>query len=74
RGSGDNIVVVVANFSSWGTDIHHPNAEYVVSNWPKLFSGRKWREITQDREVPLEWAGREPIFAFEAKVYAALPS
>jgi pullulanase len=72
RGSGDNIVVVVANFSNWGTDIHHPHAEYVVSNWPKLPTGRKWQEITQEREVPLEWAGREPIFAFEAKVYAAL--
>ncbi|GAB4365166.1 MAG: hypothetical protein Kow00121_01510 [Elainellaceae cyanobacterium] len=72
RGSGDNIVVVVANFSNWGTDVHHPGAEYVVRNWPKLPSSRKWYEITQAREVPLEWAGREPIFPYEAKVYAAL--
>jgi hypothetical protein len=33
-------------------------------------TGRRWREITQDRGVPIEWAGREPIFPWEAKVYA----
>lgn len=74
RGSGDNIVVVVANFSDWGTDINQPNAEYVVPNWPALPKDRRWQEITQAREVPLEWAGREAIFPWEAKVYAALPT
>jgi pullulanase len=72
RGSGDNIVVVVANFSDWGTDNQQPNPEYVVSNWPQLPAGKKWYEVTQDRDVPLEWAGREAIIAWEAKVYAAL--
>lgn len=69
RGSGNNIVVVVANFSEWGTDIHRPNAEYVVHNWPQ---GRRWREITQERDIPNGWAGKEPIFPWEAKVYAAV--
>jgi hypothetical protein len=41
-----------------------------VANWPTLPAGRHWREITQDRDVPLVWAGREPIFPWEAKVYA----
>lgn len=73
RGSGDNIVVVVANFSDWGTDTRQPNPEYVVSNWPQLPAGKKWYEVTQDRDVPLAFAGREAIVAWEAKVYAAIP-
>ena len=28
--------------------------------------------ITQDRDVPREWVGREPIYAWEAKVYALI--
>jgi hypothetical protein len=32
-------------------------------------AGKKWRDVAQDREVPLEWIGREPIFAWDAKVY-----
>lgn len=72
RGRGSDIVVVVANFSNWGTDRNGINAEYVVPNWPALPAGRQWREITQERDVPGEWAGREPLFPFEAKVYAAL--
>jgi hypothetical protein len=31
--------------------------------------GRRWREVTQERDVPGEWAGREPLFPWEAKVY-----
>jgi len=31
--------------------------------------GRRWREITQSREVPSNWAGREPLMPWEAKVY-----
>jgi glycosidase len=70
--SGD-LVVVVANFSDWGTDNPgDPRSEYRVHNWPSLPAGRQWREITQERPVPLEWAGREPVFPWEAKVYAAL--
>ena len=65
------VVVVVANFSDFETP-SAPHAEYVVSNWPGLPAGKKWREISQDRDVPVEWAGREPIFSWEAKVYAAV--
>ena len=72
RGSGDDIVVVVANFSDWGTNTRQPNPEYVVPNWPPLPAGRRWYEVTQDRDVPLAFAGRETIVAWEAKVYAAI--
>jgi pullulanase/glycogen debranching enzyme len=72
RGRGSDLVVVVANFSEWGTDIGNSNATYVVPNWPSLPPGRSWREITQDRDVPTAWAGREPLFPFEAKVYAMI--
>ena len=67
--AGDQIVVV-ANFSDWGT--HNPltsGAEYVVNNWPPLPSGKQWRELTQDRDVPEHMAGREALFPWEAKVY-----
>jgi len=67
----DDPVVVVANFSDWGTaDAGNPAAEYVVSNWPATPPGRKWREITKDRRVPADRVGREPLFPWEAKVYA----
>lgn len=61
---GSPPVVVVANFSDYDT----PGSEYVVQNWPDQdVSG--WREITQDRAVPSEWVGREPLMHWEAKVY-----
>jgi 1,4-alpha-glucan branching enzyme len=64
-------VVVVANFSDFETaDPFNPESEYVVRNWPETPAGRQWREVTQDRRVPQEWVGREPIFRWEAKVYA----
>lgn len=64
-------VVVVANFSDFVTaNADNPGAEYRVPNWPDTPPGKKWREITQARDVPAEWVGREPIFAWEAKVYA----
>ncbi|HET9815150.1 MAG TPA: hypothetical protein VFQ33_05265, partial [Xanthobacteraceae bacterium] len=67
----DDPVVVVANFSGFATaQPFDPASEYRVANWPSVPAGRRWREITQDRDVPLEWAGREPIFPWEAKVYA----
>jgi pullulanase len=66
----DDPVVVVANFSDFATARpFDPAPEYRVANWPILPAGRRWREITQDRDVPLAWAGREPIFPWEAKVY-----
>jgi len=75
RGRGDDRVVIVANFSPWGTE--NPlglTAEYRVANWPQLPETRKWREITLGRDVSMEWAGREPIYPWEAKVYAMVPS
>lgn len=69
-GSGSQ-VVVVANFSDFITaNADGPGAEYRVPNWPATPPGKKWREISQARDVPAEWVGREPIFAWEAKVYA----
>ena len=72
---GDDPVVVVANFSDWGTENPtSPAAEYVVPDWPAAPPGRRWREVTQGREVPAEWAGREPLYPWEAKVYTTLPA
>ncbi|MEO7276102.1 MAG: alpha-amylase family glycosyl hydrolase [Vicinamibacterales bacterium] len=70
----DSQVVVVANFSDFGTDTGVPGAEYRVPTWPATPDGLRWREVTQDRDVPDEWVGREPIFAWEAKVYVLRPS
>ena len=66
-------VVVVANFSAWGSP-SHSGAEYVVHNWPGTPPGRRWREVTQNRIVPPQWVGREPLFPWEAKVYALEPA
>jgi hypothetical protein len=68
----DRPVVVVANFSDFVTDQSRPGAEYVVHNWPATPVGGQWKEITQDRLVPREWVGREPIYAWEAKVYTVV--
>jgi pullulanase len=68
--NSDKIVVVVANFSEFCTpDPFNPKSEYRVNNWPATPPGKHWREITQERGVPQEWIGREPIFPWEAKVY-----
>lgn len=70
RGCGEHLVVVVANFSDYGTpEPLHPDTEYVIANYPKTPTGRYWHEVTQDRMVLPEWIGREPIFPWEAKVY-----
>jgi len=63
-GNGKSPVVVVANF----TDDETPGVEYVVPNWPEQ-ERTGWREITQGRNVPTEWVGREPLMQWEAKVY-----
>lgn len=63
---------VVANFSDYATPApEDPRSEYVVPRFPPAPAGRRWREVTQDRDVPPEWIGREPIFPWEAKVYVA---
>lgn len=56
-------VVVVANFSDEATP-----GEYVVPNWPGQ-EMHSWREVTQNRAVPKEWVGKEPLEPWEAKVY-----
>ena len=67
----DKQVLVVANFSDYGTpDPFSAGAEYVVPNWPATPAGKNWREVPQDRAVSPTQAGREPIFPWEAKVYA----
>ena len=65
-------VVVVANFSDFRTDSVPGATEYRVPNWPNTPPGKRWREITQARDVPVEWVAREPIFPWEAKVYAVV--
>ncbi|MBD1837065.1 alpha amylase [Coleofasciculus sp. FACHB-64] len=67
RGKDDRLVIVVANFSEYGTP---PGSEYKIPNWPATPAGKQWKEIAQDRMVPAEWVGREGIFPWEAKVYA----
>jgi pullulanase len=67
----DTVVVVVANFSDFTTP-DGPGAEYVVPHWPTTPAGCQWREAGQDRPVPEEWVGREPLFSWEAKVYVTV--
>ena len=64
-------VVVLANFSDFASTAGGNPAEYVVPGWPATPPGKQWREVTQDRIVPPEWIGREPIFPWEAKVYTS---
>jgi pullulanase len=67
------MVVIVANFSDYVTyNASDRRSEYVISGWPQLPKGMRWYEVTQERYVPLQWAGREPIYPWEAKVYAAV--
>jgi pullulanase len=66
----DRQVVVVANFSDFITaNALSGHAEYRVANWPETPPGKKWREITQERDVPTDRVACEPIFPWEAKVY-----
>ena len=63
-------VVVLANFSDFTTDNpQDPSSEYFVPNWPATPAGRSWMEVTQNRIVPANFVGREPIYSWEAKVY-----
>ncbi len=63
-----SVAVVVANFSDWGSGPY----EYVVPNWPATPAGKRWREVTQDRDVPADWIGREGLYPWEAKVYVVV--
>ncbi len=62
----DQLVVVVANFSNYGTP---SGSEYKIPSWPVTPAGKQWKEITQERIVPTEWVGKEGLFPWEAKVY-----
>ncbi|HEY9623381.1 MAG TPA: alpha-amylase family glycosyl hydrolase, partial [Crinalium sp.] len=62
-------VIVVANFSDWGSDVQDPSAEYQIPNWPFTLGRNNWKEVTQNRLVDPNWIGREPIYPWEAKVY-----
>src|SRR5262249_31164689 len=68
--STGEVVVVVANFSDFGTpDPFNPQSEYVVNNWPTLPSGKKWREISPEiqrnnsRAGSIDKTRRQPIFS-----------
>lgn len=63
-GQGQAPVVIVANFSDEDT----PGPRYYVENWPER-DRTDWREVTQNRDVPSEWVGSEPLMHWEAKVY-----
>jgi glycosidase len=69
-GSGHQ-VVVVANFSDFDSG-RAGSDEYRVPNWPATPAGKRWREITQQRDVPNDWIAREAIYPWEAKVYATV--
>ncbi|GAB2546555.1 alpha-amylase family glycosyl hydrolase [Spirosoma aerophilum] len=69
----NNMVIVIANFSDFFTaNPMDPNSEYQIYNWPSTPPGKHWVEITQNRIVPEDWIGREPIFPWEAKVYTII--
>jgi 1,4-alpha-glucan branching enzyme len=67
RGAGDDLVVVVANFSDFASE-GGLAGEYVIPGWPD--AGRPWLEVSQTATPrPVEHPGREPLFPWEAKVY-----
>jgi len=72
--AGDDLVVVLANFSDFVSRDFGAGGEYRVPGWPATPPGRRWIEVTQERDVPEEWIGREPIVAWEAKVYVTVPA
>ncbi len=74
RGSDENPVVVVANFSEFVTSLAPgPNAEYIVPNWPPTPTGHHWYEVTQSRPIVNGRPDKEPVFSWEAKVFCLVP-
>ena len=70
RGDDNDPIIVVANFSDFETERpFDPSSEYVVPTWPHR-GDFLWREVSQQRDVPTASVGREPLFPWEAKVYA----
>ena len=71
RGRGNELVLVVANFSDYATpNPDNLEAAYVVAGWPETPPGKGWHEVLTDRAIPPEQAGKEPIGPWDAKVYA----
>lgn len=71
RGVAPDLVIVVANFSDFGSE-GGLAGEYVIPGWPSDIGGRSWFEVSQsDVPRPAPKAGREALFAWEAKVYVA---
>lgn len=64
-GNGGDKVVVVANFSD--VDTGGEGEQYIIQGWPQ--GSGSWREVTQGREVPDSWVGKEPLMHWEVKVY-----
>ncbi|QDS71939.1 hypothetical protein FKW77_000758 [Venturia effusa] len=62
--AGQPPVVVVANLSDNDTN----GTEYNIPNFPEK-DRNDWREVAFNRTVAPGWAGREPIYHWEAKVY-----
>ena len=74
RGSDNDPVIVVANFSDFTTPhALEPGAEYFVRNWPPTPVGSHWFEVTQGRHLRTGRHEREAMFAWEAKVYRLVP-
>jgi len=65
----DDPIVVVANFSGTGTW----GPRYDIPRWPETPVGKHWHEFTQDRDVPADWIGAEPMYPWEAKIYGLAP-
>lgn len=71
RGVDDDLVVVVANVSSFGSE-GGVDGEYVIPAWPR--PDLPWFEVSQtDVPRPVNRPGREPLFAWEAKIYMTKP-
>lgn len=63
-----NDVVVVASFSDFMSEKPGAGGENNgVPNWPPEPPGKRWREITRQRNIPTDWVGRERVGAWEAK-------
>ncbi len=58
RGTGADVVVVVANFSDFDSGRAGSN-EYRVPNWPATPSGKHWRDVSQNRDIDPAWVGKK---------------
>jgi pullulanase len=75
RGQGQDLVVVVANFSDYATPEDQGQAgEYEIPGWPRTDEPGQWREVCQDRAVAPDKVGREPLRPWTACVYTCSAS